>query len=510
MAMIAVVLGCGSTMAADSSAAADWPQWRGPNRDGVVQGGPKLLNAWPTNGTAGPKLLWKSESIPSGTKGGAGSVTVAGGKAFVFVHAMKAKGKVVLTAKDVADLGWMDGVPDDLIKKIDDSIRSEKWRQLKPGPDMDAYIKAFTATLDPKQAETFGAFIHKRMNQQPLNWDGLARLANIRDKEIPGVDNLRDFIRIGVHESVYDGAYQTARAMLNEKYAGYLDTVVCLDAATGKDLWRKSFPGALSKQAEYWGASSTPAVWDGKCYVTGSAGLYCLNVKDGSVVWQSKTKFSNSSPLVANGVVYSMVPELTAFDAMIRTIMQAPQIITLISIGPLSNIAAALKREPCIAAKCRFVGMHGSIYRRHDGQPNPVAEYNVVADIPASQAVFSAPWHSMVITPLDTCGVIRLTGAKYETVKSCKDPLTAAVIENYRIWSWVGDQFPIRSSILFDTVAIYLAFSEKWLRMQDMQVTVDHAGFTRINPEGQWMRVAIDWEDLGAFEDFLVARLTKS
>ena len=196
-------------------------------------------------------------------------------------------------------------------------------------------------------------------------------------------------------------------------------------------------------------------------------------------------------------------------DAMIRTIMQAPQPITLISIGPLSNIAAALKREPRIAAKCRFVGMHGSIKRRHDGQPDPIAEYNVIADLAASKAVFSAPWHSMVITPLDTCGVIRLTGAKYETVKNCKDPITAAVIENYRIWSWVGDQFPIRSSILFDTVAIHLAFTEKWLRMEDLKLVVDDAGFIRVDPKGMPVRVAMDWTDLGAFEDFLVERLTK-
>ena len=153
--------------------------------------------------------------------------------------------------------------------------------------------------------------------------------------------------------------------------------------------------------------------------------------------------------------------------------------------------------------------MHGSIARQHDGQPGAIAEYNVMADIPASKAVFSAPWRSMVITPLDPCGRVRLTGAKYDAVRACKDPLTAAVIENYRIWSWAGDQFPKRSSILFDTVAVHLAFSEKWLRMEEIKVLVDDAGFTRVNPEGHLMHVAIDWEDMGGFEDFLVERLTK-
>jgi inosine-uridine nucleoside N-ribohydrolase len=197
-------------------------------------------------------------------------------------------------------------------------------------------------------------------------------------------------------------------------------------------------------------------------------------------------------------------------EALVNAIMQSPQPVTLISIAPLPNIAAALKLEPRIAGKCRFVGMHGSIYSQHDGKPGSIAEYNVKADIPASKAVFSAPWRSMVITPLDTCGRVRLTGAKYDAVRACKDPLTAAVIENYRIWSWVGDQFPKRSSILFDTVAVHLAFSENWLRMEERKIRVDDAGFTRVDPAGQLMRVAMDWEDMGAFEDFLVERLTKS
>jgi inosine-uridine nucleoside N-ribohydrolase len=196
-------------------------------------------------------------------------------------------------------------------------------------------------------------------------------------------------------------------------------------------------------------------------------------------------------------------------EAMINVILSSPQPVTLISIGPLPNIAAALKREPRIAARCRFVSMHGSIHRQHEGKPDAIAEYNVKADIPASKAVFTAPWQSMTITPLDTCGLIRLTGAKYETVRACKDPLTAAVIENYRIWSWVGDQFPKRSSILFDTVAVYLAFSEKGLRMENLKIVVDDAGFTQIDPTGKPMRVAIDWENLAGFEDFLVERLTK-
>jgi inosine-uridine nucleoside N-ribohydrolase len=48
-------------------------------------------------------------------------------------------------------------------------------------------------------------------------------------------------------------------------------------------------------------------------------------------------------------------------QAIIDTIMQSDEPVTLIAVGPLPNIAEALKREPAIAQRARFVGMHGSV-----------------------------------------------------------------------------------------------------------------------------------------------------
>ena len=46
---------------------------------------------------------------------------------------------------------------------------------------------------------------------------------------------------------------------------------------------------------------------------------------------------------------------------MIDTILSSPVPVTLLCIGPVPNIAAALQREPRIAHNARFVGMHGSL-----------------------------------------------------------------------------------------------------------------------------------------------------
>ena len=199
-------------------------------------------------------------------------------------------------------------------------------------------------------------------------------------------------------------------------------------------------------------------------------------------------------------------------QAIIDTIMKSPRPVTLICIGPVPNIGEALKRQPAIAKKARFVGMHGSVRKGYGGKATPDAEYNVRADAPACRAAFTAAW-DMTITPLDTCGLVHLTGEKYAKVRDSKDPIAQAIIENYRIWADKGQKNAAmaqdRSSTLFDTVAVYLAFAQSLTKMEQLPIIVDDKGFTHIDPTGgKMMSVATEWKDMGAFEDLLVARLT--
>lgn len=61
-------------------------------------------------------------------------------------------------------------------------------------------------------------------------------------------------------------------------------------------------------------------------------------------------------------------------QAMIETIMASPEPVTLITVGPATTLAAALKIQPRIARKARFVGMAGSVRVGYgEGKP-PEAE----------------------------------------------------------------------------------------------------------------------------------------
>jgi inosine-uridine nucleoside N-ribohydrolase len=199
-------------------------------------------------------------------------------------------------------------------------------------------------------------------------------------------------------------------------------------------------------------------------------------------------------------------------QALIDTIMKSRRPVTLICIGPAPNIAEALKREPRIAQRARFVGMQGSVRAGYGGVKPPEAEWNVKCDPKACQRVFTAGW-DMTITPLDTCSLVTLTGDKYRRVRDATDRTAADVIANYRVWVASETKLPPdladqHSSTLFDTVAVYLATRQDLLVMEKLGIRVTDDGRTVIDPQAKQVNVATKWKDLGAFEDFLVERLT--
>ncbi len=325
LAAIASTVAGGETGSADN----DWPQWRGgPTRDGVVRASPKLLDHWPEGG---PTLLWKSAKIegigdggPVGNQGapvgGCGSVSIAGGKAIFFVHGKARKEKVIFTTDALRSMGWVEGITEELAGKVDKAYRFD----LVGKKEMEPYLAQFLSTLNPDEASKMGDLIRKSLQSQ---WDErisfglLTRLAKMRDKECASVEDWNQKSGDLLHgHAEHNGEI---RSLLGVNGFIWTDRLVCLDAATGKELWKKEFPGQALPSFTYgFLASSTPAIAGGKCYVSGSAGVYCLSVADGALVWQAKSKFSNSSPLVCNNAVFLFDPSgLTAYDAEKGTVL---------------------------------------------------------------------------------------------------------------------------------------------------------------------------------------------
>jgi inosine-uridine nucleoside N-ribohydrolase len=203
-------------------------------------------------------------------------------------------------------------------------------------------------------------------------------------------------------------------------------------------------------------------------------------------------------------------------QGIIDTIKASKEKVTLLCIGPTMNIAEALRRDPSIAENARFVGMQGSVYLGYDGEPKPAAEWNVKVDPMSLQTVFAAPWHCS-ITPLDSCGLVQLKGEKYQRLYKSRDHWVNVLMDNYRIWlpkvSWL-DPLPDpqkMSSTLFDTVAVYMAYSQKFLQIENLPLRVTDDGYTVVDEvNGRLVECATGWKDMSAFEDILVETLTNS
>ena len=108
-----------------------------------------------------------------------------------------------------------------------------------------------------------------------------------------------------------------------------------------------------------------------------------------------------------------------------------------------------------------------------------------------------------------------LSGKTFERIKDCNNTIVNLIKENYRLWAkktFLKHIIKIDpekgSTILFDTVAIYLAFSEELLNIEELKIEIDDEGFTRISEKGNTVRCATSWKNFQDFKDLIVDRLT--
>ncbi len=80
-----------------------------------------------------------------------------------------------------------------------------------------------------------------------------------------------------------------------------------------------------------------------------------------------------------------------AVDFIIDTLMaHEPKTVTLVPVGPYTNIALAARKEPRIVGRAKGVVCMGGAYTR--GNITPAAEFNIYADPEAADIVFRADW----------------------------------------------------------------------------------------------------------------------
>ena len=169
-----------------------------------------------------------------------------------------------------------------------------------------------------------------------------------------------------------------------------------------------------------------------------------------------------------------------AVDFLLEQIRLHPREITLIAIGPETNLGAAIDRDAATFRKLkRIVLMGGSVYRGY-GQFNygkthgPDPEWNILCDIQAAQKVFTSGV-PLYVMPLDSTQ-IKLQELERAEIFKAGTPLTDALLVLYEQWSRGATQTPT----LFDAVAVAYAMHPELCPAKPMLLRVDDQAYTRV------------------------------
>ena len=296
-----------------ATALADWPQWRGPDRNGIAATSAELPDVIPEDYALTQR--WESLEIPSDHYGGHGSVSVADGKVFLSIvwHRDEPTETRKIDGDVLSTLGYRgtSGLSEEVIKKMEED-RTNLSRRLR-GAALDEWADTWVKeNIDPKTQLSLGGWIISRFKKGPAAIP-LSVYETLRGASKENFANQAE-MEAWVDAQNFDPVIrdQIVKAVPATKKVAD-DIVLCLDAETGAVVWEFRVEGYPSGRA----SSSTPAFSEGMVYAALSEHLYCVDAATGKEIWRAPLtgrKGPASSPLVHGDHVYLQQNHLSAFD----------------------------------------------------------------------------------------------------------------------------------------------------------------------------------------------------
>jgi len=194
-------------------------------------------------------------------------------------------------------------------------------------------------------------------------------------------------------------------------------------------------------------------------------------------------------------------------DFLLKQIRAHPGQITLIAIGPLFNIQAAIERDPATFKMLkRVVIMGGSVYRGYSGKNDdkttpPSPEWNILCD-PAGARALLGSGVPVFVMPLDSTQ-IHLENPMLGTVFAHGSPLTDQLTLLYHQWTGAKEW---RSPTLYDPVAVTYTIRPDLCPATPIRLEVDDKGFTRPVDGPPNAQVCLHSDEKG-FLELLISRI---
>lgn len=115
---------------------------------------------------------------------------------------------------------------------------------------------------------------------------------------------------------------------------------------------------------------------------------------------------------------YKAIPSFSTYqtdasDFIIRMLHTYPGELTLLAIGPCTNIAKALMKEPGVERLAKEIVYMGGTYFT-GGNTTTYAEFNVIFDPEATAVCLRAPFAQQTIVSLDVCNTVPMDKSRYD------------------------------------------------------------------------------------------------
>jgi inosine-uridine nucleoside N-ribohydrolase len=164
-------------------------------------------------------------------------------------------------------------------------------------------------------------------------------------------------------------------------------------------------------------------------------------------------------------------------DLIIELVHKYPHEVTLIPIGPLTNIALAVSKDPSIVSLVKdIVIMGGSIT---GGNVNAAAEANIFGDPEAAQIVFNAGW-MVTMVGSDVGERTLMTGKHLTELEAGHGPENDVATKIARFYIERSEKNGWDGAAMYDPVAVGVVIDPTLVKLKDMHVDVETRGeFTR-------------------------------
>jgi len=164
-----------------------------------------------------------------------------------------------------------------------------------------------------------------------------------------------------------------------------------------------------------------------------------------------------------------------AVEFLVERVLAQPGEITLVCIGPLTNLALAVRLHPEIIAAIPDVILMGGAIRK-EGNTSPLAEFNFYCDPHAAHIVF----HSglpITLVPLDVTYQVILTNQDLLSLLPQTSRIARFIGDATRFYMEFHDQYQqIEGCVINDPLALAIAFAPHFVDTRSLYVDIDLSG----------------------------------